>query len=222
VRLCFHRRPAVSLPQPGWLAAALAAAQTAPPAARCAMQAEKEHKPVKMVAAATKKSVRRVMRVCPASAHLLLCSLSCWPPPPRSSAQLPAAFAAGNASPQKKSQENINSRLALVMKSGKYTLGYKTCLKTLRSGKGAHIAERRATASVRRAPLPHPGYLPQSPGEERQCSCDLVSCGIQNLLLQLVGQSPTVCCCTLPPLPDPVVCSQAGDCQQQLPARAQV
>ncbi len=28
------------------------------------------------------------------------------------------------------------SRLALVMKSGKYTLGYKTCLKTLRSGKG--------------------------------------------------------------------------------------
>lgn len=39
--------------------------------------------------------------------------------------------------PQKKSQENINSRLALVMKSGKYTLGYKTCLKTLRSGKGA-------------------------------------------------------------------------------------
>lgn len=37
---------------------------------------------------------------------------------------------------QKKSQENINSRLALVMKSGKYTLGYKTCLKTLRSGKG--------------------------------------------------------------------------------------
>ena len=28
------------------------------------------------------------------------------------------------------------SRLALVMKSGKFTLGYKTCLKTLRSGKG--------------------------------------------------------------------------------------
>lgn len=39
---------------------------------------------------------------------------------------------------QKKSQESINSRLALVMKSGKYTLGYKTSLKTLRSGKGKH------------------------------------------------------------------------------------
>ena len=35
----------------------------------------------------------------------------------------------------KKSQESINSRLALVMKSGKFTLGYKTTLKTLRSGK---------------------------------------------------------------------------------------
>merc|ERR1712006_53043 len=31
--------------------------------------------------------------------------------------------------------ESINSRLALVMKSGKYTLGYKSTLKTLRSGK---------------------------------------------------------------------------------------
>ncbi|CAI5993542.1 unnamed protein product [Closterium sp. NIES-65] len=36
---------------------------------------------------------------------------------------------------QKKAQENINSRLTLVMKSGKYTLGYKTVLKSLRSGK---------------------------------------------------------------------------------------
>lgn len=38
--------------------------------------------------------------------------------------------------PQKKSQENINSRLALVMKSGKFTLGSKTSIKCLRSGKG--------------------------------------------------------------------------------------
>mmetsp|Transcript_46859 Transcript_46859/g.124699 ORF Transcript_46859/g.124699 Transcript_46859/m.124699 type:complete len:113 (+) Transcript_46859:40-378(+) len=35
----------------------------------------------------------------------------------------------------KKTAETINSRLALVMKSGKYTLGYKSTLKTLRSGK---------------------------------------------------------------------------------------
>lgn len=37
---------------------------------------------------------------------------------------------------QKKSHESINNRLALVMKSGKYTLGYKTVLKSLRNSKG--------------------------------------------------------------------------------------
>ncbi|KAK8263378.1 hypothetical protein V6Z12_D12G039000 [Gossypium hirsutum] len=36
----------------------------------------------------------------------------------------------------KKTHESINNRLALVMKSGKYTLGYKTVLKSLRSSKG--------------------------------------------------------------------------------------
>ncbi len=35
----------------------------------------------------------------------------------------------------KKNVENINSRLSLVMKSGKTTLGYKSTLKTLRNGK---------------------------------------------------------------------------------------
>ncbi|XP_052182734.1 60S ribosomal protein L30-like [Diospyros lotus] len=35
----------------------------------------------------------------------------------------------------KKTHESINSRLALVMKSGKYTLGYKTVLESLRSSK---------------------------------------------------------------------------------------
>lgn len=54
----------------------------------------------------------------------------------------------------KKSHESINSRLALVMKSGKYTLGYKTTLKTLRNGKvrggEAHgAAEAAAHAGAR-------------------------------------------------------------------------
>ncbi|RVX02974.1 60S ribosomal protein L30 [Vitis vinifera] len=40
---------------------------------------------------------------------------------------------------KKKTQENINNKLALVMKSGKYTLGYKTVLKSLRSSKGKLI-----------------------------------------------------------------------------------
>lgn len=40
---------------------------------------------------------------------------------------------------QKKSMENINSRLQLVMRSGKVALGYKQTLKALRSGKGTSI-----------------------------------------------------------------------------------
>ncbi|XP_022751044.1 60S ribosomal protein L30-like [Durio zibethinus] len=39
----------------------------------------------------------------------------------------------------KKTHESINNRLALVMKSGKYTLGYKTVLKSLRTSKGKLI-----------------------------------------------------------------------------------
>jgi ribosomal protein L30E len=40
---------------------------------------------------------------------------------------------------QKKTQESINNRLALVVKSGKFTLGYKSTLKSLRGGKGMAI-----------------------------------------------------------------------------------
>jgi len=35
-----------------------------------------------------------------------------------------------------KSSESISARLALVVKSGKYSLGYKSALKQMRSGKG--------------------------------------------------------------------------------------
>ncbi|CAL9206450.1 unnamed protein product [Musa hybrid cultivar] len=39
----------------------------------------------------------------------------------------------------KKSTESINNRLALVMKSGKYTLGHKTVLRSLRGSKAKLI-----------------------------------------------------------------------------------
>lgn len=45
-----------------------------------------------------------------------------------------------------KSGEGINSRLALVMKSGKYQLGYKSTLKTLRNGKCKFIFYRIISA----------------------------------------------------------------------------
>ena len=36
---------------------------------------------------------------------------------------------------KKKAAESVGSRLSLVMKSGKYTLGYRSTLKSLRGGK---------------------------------------------------------------------------------------
>ena len=42
---------------------------------------------------------------------------------------------------QKNNQESIAARLQLCVKSGKYTLGYRSTLKTLRSGKGACLRQ---------------------------------------------------------------------------------
>lgn len=47
---------------------------------------------------------------------------------------------ASKKSKSAKSTESIASRLALVVKSGKYTLGYKSALKQMRSGKGGSLS----------------------------------------------------------------------------------
>jgi len=50
---------------------------------------------------------------------------------------------------QKKSVESINSRLALVMKSGKVLLGYKQAIKSLRHGKAKLIIIANNTPPLR-------------------------------------------------------------------------
>lgn len=50
---------------------------------------------------------------------------------------------------QKKALDSINARLALVMKSGKYCLGYKQTLKTLRQGKAKLIIIANNTPHLR-------------------------------------------------------------------------
>ena len=75
---------------------------------------------------------------------------------------------------QKKAQESINSRLALVMKSGKYTLGYKSTLKTLRQGKGQQRQQRQLSLSLRLSLClgPLPGCLSHRlPGCCAACLC---------------------------------------------------
>ena len=59
----------------------------------------------------------------------------------------------------KKNQDNINSRLQLVMKSGKYTLGYKTCLKSLRSGKSKLILISNNVPPLRKSEMEYYAML---------------------------------------------------------------
>ncbi|KAK9844537.1 hypothetical protein WJX74_003757 [Apatococcus lobatus] len=59
----------------------------------------------------------------------------------------------------KRSQESINARLQLVMKSGKYTLGTKTVLKCLRSGKGKLIIISNNCPPIRKAEVEYYAML---------------------------------------------------------------
>ncbi|ODV63861.1 60S ribosomal protein eL30 [Ascoidea rubescens DSM 1968] len=59
----------------------------------------------------------------------------------------------------KKAQENFNSKLALVIKSGKYTLGYKSTIKSLRQGKAKLIVLAKNTPTLRKAELEYYAML---------------------------------------------------------------
>ena len=48
----------------------------------------------------------------------------------------------------KKSSENINSRIKLVMSSGKAALGYKTCVKALRTSKAKLVVVSNNTPAL--------------------------------------------------------------------------
>jgi large subunit ribosomal protein L30e len=53
----------------------------------------------------------------------------------------------------KRTADSINSRLALVMKSGKVTLGYKSTLKSLRTGKAKLVIIAGNTPPLRKSEL---------------------------------------------------------------------
>merc|ERR1711971_1056473 len=60
---------------------------------------------------------------------------------------------------QKKTVESINSRLALVMKSGKYMLGYKQTLDTLRMGKAKLAIIANNTPPLRKSEIEYYAML---------------------------------------------------------------
>ena len=55
--------------------------------------------------------------------------------------------------------ESINSRLALVMKSGKYNLGVKSTLKTLRAGKAKLVIIAANCPPLRRSEIEYYAML---------------------------------------------------------------
>merc|ERR1712066_223262 len=59
----------------------------------------------------------------------------------------------------KKAVESINSRLALEMKSGKYVLGYKQALKTLRQGKAKLVIIANNTPPLRKSEVEYYAML---------------------------------------------------------------
>merc|ERR1712110_1343476 len=66
---------------------------------------------------------------------------------------------AKKASKASKSADSINTRLQLVMKSGKYSLGYKTTLKTLRNGKSKLILIANNCPALRKSEIEYYAML---------------------------------------------------------------
>lgn len=61
--------------------------------------------------------------------------------------------------PKSKSSDNINAKLGLVIKSGKYTLGYKSAVKALRTGKAKLIIIAGNTPVLRKSELEYYAML---------------------------------------------------------------
>merc|ERR1712154_70041 len=63
------------------------------------------------------------------------------------------------ASKASKALDSINARLALVMKSGKYSLGFKTTMKTLRQGKAKLILIANNCQALRKSEIEYYAML---------------------------------------------------------------
>ncbi|SGZ54840.1 CIC11C00000004314 [Sungouiella intermedia] len=61
--------------------------------------------------------------------------------------------------PSTKNTENVNAKLGLVMKSGKYSLGYKSTVKALRAGKAKLVIIAGNTPVLRKSELEYYAML---------------------------------------------------------------
>lgn len=69
------------------------------------------------------------------------------------------APAANKKASSKKAVESINSKIQLVMKSGKTSLGYKTTIKSLRSGKAKMVLISTNTPALRKSEVEYYAML---------------------------------------------------------------
>lgn len=70
-----------------------------------------------------------------------------------------AAAAASTGKKTKKAVESVNSKLHLVMKSGKAALGYKTTLKTLRGNKAKMVIISNNCSPLRKSEIEYYAML---------------------------------------------------------------
>merc|ERR1739844_415192 len=71
----------------------------------------------------------------------------------------PLIYKMGAQKKQKKAVESINCRLALVIKSGKFQLGYKKTLETLRMGKAKLVIIANNTPPLRKSEIEYYAML---------------------------------------------------------------
>ena len=69
----------------------------------------------------------------------------------------------------KKSTDTMNAKLALAIKSGKYTLGYKSTVKALRKGKSKLVIIAGNTPVLRKSELEYYAMLSKTPIYYFQC-----------------------------------------------------
>merc|ERR1711918_162604 len=72
---------------------------------------------------------------------------------------LPTTANMVSAKKTKKAQESINSRLSLVIKSGKFSLGYKQTLKQLRAGKAKLVIISANCPALRKSEIEYYSML---------------------------------------------------------------
>ncbi|KAK5632233.1 hypothetical protein RRF57_007947 [Xylaria bambusicola] len=92
-------------------------------------------------------------------------SSRCSPPTPKCNPQTVSLEASIRkmAKKSRKDANSINSKLALVVKSGKITLGYKSSLKSLRSGKAKLVIIAGNTPPLRKSELEYYSMLSKTP-----------------------------------------------------------